>query len=1472
MFHPLIDIWFNTCVGAPTDVQIQTWPKIADGRHLLITAPTGSGKTMASFLFALNQLLTGQWKGGQTRVLYISPLKALNNDIQVNLLEPLAALRNLFESQNEPCFPVHVAVRSGDTPQSERRRMIGKPPEILITTPESLNLLLSSRSGQGMLTGIQCVILDEIHSVVGVKRGTHLITAVDRLVEFCGEFQRIALSATVAPLDTVAAFVGGYIIAASDRGTTYVPREMDIVQATDQRRYDFQIRFPLAAVDRESEESFLDVLAVELKKAVDKNRSTLIFTNSRKMCEKLTLKLNSGDHKPLAFSHHGSLSKEIRHEVEKKLKAGELKAIVATHSLELGIDIGFLDEVLLVQAPFSVASAMQRIGRAGHQVGQVSVAKLYPTHVRDFVESAVLSRAIAERAIEPVHPVMAPLDILSQVIISMVATDSRSIDDVYARLRASYPYHALEHRIFLLVLHMLAGRYGDSRIRELKPRVAINSETQTVAIRKGAQLQLFLSGGTIPDRGYYHIRHAETGARIGELDEEFVWEAHIGKVFTIGAQRWRIEKITHNDVFVRGGGGKGSEIPFWNAEQYGRDFFFSERILHFLYEMNTRLNEKAFETDLCQQYAMDELSATQLIAYCRRQKQITGASLPHRKHVVVEHIHRGPGGAPGNQVVIHTFWGGKINRPIAMALDAAFEAQYGQRIEVFGGNDAIALILPHSVTASELWSLIPPFKIESLLRHRLEGSGFFGARFREAAGRALLVTRNRAKERMPLWMIRLKTHRLMDTVMKYTDFPILLETWRTCLQDEFDLPGCHLLLEEIEKGDIVVSEVHSSTPSPMANGIAYNQVSDYMYRRDAQTVGAKSSLSEELLREVALNAGIRPAIPLAMIDAFEAKRQRLKTGYAPGDALELVEWVKERRVIPETEWDLLRAAVQNETTLWESVLCEASPRLLRVVIGQCAVICCRDDWHLIHTLLYASQKCHVRTLFNDGIRLLPFEKIISDDVSASTLISEILSFYGPHPSSFLHARLNVSRALVSAAMDELLDEESIIAGALIENESTMVVCDIQNYEALLRISRAAAQPVVETRPIAELAYFLAGWQGLIHRGDSAEDLFEKLEQLTGWVAPCGLWEREVLPARMNRYEPEWLDTVLTESDLGIFGSPKERCGFGFLDDARLTMPIAGDEQDMVTVDALFMESDALYDLLTLTMRTKKSAAAVTAELWDGFWKGLLSNSSFAVVRKGVLTKFATAEQLDKPLPHGRFARRRFSGHARRNTTLPYEGAWFRLPEVPTEEDIIEREEQRKERVRILLDRYGILFLELLQRESPLFQWKEIFRTLRLLELAGEIQSGYFFDGILGPQFISNRALHVFMRMRNGDELFWLHAQDPASLCGIQVAPLKSALPRRSDGTHLVYLGAQLALVSQKNGAALTIHVAPNHPRITELFAPLHNLLHRRFDSRSRISIDTINDEPAGQSAYLDALKVVFDVTVDYKGITLYRHF
>ncbi|MBN2383076.1 DEAD/DEAH box helicase, partial [bacterium] len=1480
-------------VGPPTEVQEQSWAEIAEGRHVLLTAPTGSGKTMAAFLWSLNQFSTGRLPCGRTRVLYISPLKALNNDIQRNLIRPLQELSEYFKERGESFPAIRVQTRSGDTPESERRQMVRRPPEILITTPESLNLLLSSRNGRSMLETVATVILDEIHALIGSKRGVHLMSGVERLALSAGEFQRIALSATIKPIEAVVDFVAGYTLMGDQAAPHYRKREIAVVQTQASKQYALTIISPDRSEQGVIDQSIWSALVAQIMAIIERHRSTLIFTNSRRLCEKITNMINESVGELVAYAHHGSLSREVRFEVEQRLKRGELKAIVATNSLELGIDIGPLEQVVLVQSPNTISSAIQRIGRAGHQVGAVSSGTLFPTHAQDLLEATVLARAIVEQDIEPVRPVKNSLDVLSQVIISMLGVSDWDIDELYHVLRCCYSFHELDWSQYELVLEMLAGRYAQTRIRELRPKVTLDRLENRVRLKKGALFDLYLSGGTIPDRGYFKLRLEKDKTLLGELDEEFVWEAAIGQTFTLGTQNWQIVRMTPNEVFVHPAAADKLATPFWKADGFSRDYHYSERIGQFLEHMENKLGQGDPITELTDRYNLQTGPAQQLIDFLSSQREYTNAALPHRHHIVLEYVQTGPQQGPGNQLIIHTFWGSTLNQPYALALTAAWEQKFHHQPELYSTNDNIVLQLPHAISGEELLALVTCANLETLLRHKLESSGFFGARFRENAGRALLLTRTKFHERMPLWLTRLRSQKLLDAVRHFPDFPIVLETWRTCIWDEFDLVQLKQVLNELEIGSIAWSECHTFQLSPMARATAWRQTNYYMYLDDTPKNSGTSRLSSSLIQDIMTSPHLRQAFKNEIVSEFVAKRQRTFPGYLPDQADDVLDLVKERVMVSLDEWHVLEQGLLHSYPDQAGALIAQVQSKLEFVqsgAGKQIVVVAHEHADQVKILL----EIPITAWSNQTTSSTP--DTLGSPVLAATLLLEWLSFYGPLTVSEITCKTGLSPDLISRLIADLVETDGVLVGQFIQGSDQEYVCETKNYEILLRLSRAAARPVVQTRGLEWLAPFLASYQHLNLDNPQRENLEQCLEKLVCYPLPASLWETDILPARLNGYRPEWLDLLLKQSDLRWLGSEKERILFCFeneldllsADDVDLlhtlsseseqngeaeivTSPTARDHDNLI--ETLFRDPLARYDFSSLLRLSTLSPAELNEQLWAAVWAGALTSDSFASLRTALTCRFKIPDIVAGPEMQATRRRGHGTRFARWRGALPTTGSWFKLPCQTYKYDPLEQQEIIKERCKIVLDRYGIVFRELLTREMPLFNWSALVRTLRLLEWSGEVVTGHFFDGIPGLQFMSLKAFRLFQRHEHeyDRKLFWCNALDPISLCGTGLYALKHRLPQRNRRNHLVYRGPDLVFISENMGKNLTISVLPDDTELILILAPLRAMLERSFQPIRKIVVETINGRPAAQSPYLDIFRTAFDLSIDFKKIILHQH-
>jgi ATP-dependent Lhr-like helicase len=1461
LFHPLIKEWFLSRYSSPTDIQEKGWAEISSGSHVLMTAPTGSGKTLAAFLWSLNQLITGEWPAGMTRVLYISPLKALNNDVRRNLMEPLKDLDVFFEERGADFPRINVMTRSGDTSSLDRQKMIRKPPEILITTPESLNLLLTSGGAQKILSGLAVIILDEIHGIAGDKRGVHLFSAVERLALACGEFQRIGMSATVHPLSLVSSLLGGFFPREHEEETIR-SRPVKILTSLIKKRYELELLFPenvseppIPGIDTagvDSDSHWPSTIASFVEK-IRSNRSTLIFCNSRRQTEKVTRMINELAEETLAFAHHGSLSREIRYFVEQQMKEGALKCIVATSSLEMGIDIGSIDEVILIQAPFSMSSAIQRIGRGGHNVGEVSRAAVYPMHGMDLIRCAVAGRAVLAGEIEELRIPENPLDVLAQVILSMVCTEEWDIDELYLFLTSVYHWRNLPRHHFDLVLEMLNGRYADTRIGELKPRLTIDRVKNSCTARDGAARVLYLSGGTIPDRGYFELRSHGDKALIGELDEEFVWERSPGDFFTLGTQTWRIDSINNRSVEVSAADTGGAMSPFWKADPNGRDFFYSGKVMDFLEQAEQILNqdrkggEERLVKDFKEIYLLDHEGAETLVAYLQRQRNHTEESLPHRHHILIEHFNDPLNKTDCHQIILHTLWGGKLNYPYSEALAQAWENKHGYPLQVFCDDDAIIMDLPHQFQPQDVLTLVSGDNLEKLLRQRLESTMFFGGRFRHNASRALLLPRRSFKQRTPLWLTRLRSKKLLQAVSRYEDFPILTETWRSCFQDDFDLESLTLVLDEIREGRIKVTQTVTRTPSPFASGIVYDHTDQRMYEDDTP-LGGQSNLREDLIKGIVHESGLRPMLSRELVKEFSAKLQRTWPEYTPRTALDLVDWVDERIFIPLSQWDEMVKAIirdQDDSELGEPIYDEA---LKKLILWET----CESSETLVISQVY--KKKYGEEGFSHQI---------------DTLLPRWIGFFGPTPVEYLMEIYPARAEEIINCLESLRESEYLILDRLTEDAQAEEFCTAENLEILFRLKRRKGRSDFKALPLEKLTLFLAQHQMLTRAGrggtanrdtanrDTAnrgtanrkEDLQGVFEQLVAYGAKASLWETEILPARINPYYPSHLDSLFQESPFLWYGCGKETIAFCFDEEQSLFIKRKGKSQ---VLDDLLPDKRGSFTFWDIKEHSRLNSTELMDLLWKQCWAGHVSNDHFSAVRKGIHNKFKSESLKEMERKTGGSIRR--GGYNRWMNTRSTEGRWHLTEAIPPNEDLIERDERVREVIRQLFLRYGVLFRQLLEREVDHLKWPALFRTLRLMELSGECVTGQFFTGVRGLQFASWETLRELSEPLDEEALFWMNCTDPASLCGVKLDDLKGLFPSRLASNHMVFRGSKPLLFSRRNGKSLTFHIDPDHGDCLEALSFFKVLLSREFNPLKAVRVEEINEEPYRESPYKPVLE------------------
>jgi ATP-dependent helicase Lhr and Lhr-like helicase len=1483
-FDPRVREWFQSAFAEPTPAQALAWPAIASGEHVLISAPTGSGKTLAAFLWALDRLSAQAdpptSSKRRTRLLYVSPLKALSYDVERNLRAPLRGIG----------ADLRVGIRTGDTPQRERAAMARNPPDILITTPESLYLLLTSRARE-TLRAVEAVILDEIHAVASTKRGAHLALTLERLDALvtgadpgAREVQRIGLSATQNPLEEVARFMVG------------PQRKCRIIDTGVRKGLDLRIHVPvesMAEPDAGPTQDPLEPVAggesvrgsiwpamyPELLKLIREHRSTIVFVNNRRSAERLALRLNElavedekngrlggaraavdespasaagGPGQEIARAHHGSLAREERTVVEELLKGGQIPCIVATSSLELGIDMGAVDLVLQVESPKSVAAGLQRIGRAGHNVGDVSKGRIFPKFRGDLLECAVLVRRMHEGKIEPTVVPRNPLDVLAQQIVAMAAAEEElSVAELHTRVTRTHTYAELSRQQLENVLDMLDGRYPSSEFAELRPRIVWDRLAGVIRPRQGAARLAVLNGGTIPDRGLYLVTLPD-GRRVGELDEEMVYEARPGQVFLLGASSWRIEEIGRDRVIVTPAPGVPGAVPFWKGDGLGRPKELGEAIGAF----SRWAVEQSAET-LERDYDLDPRAARNLLDYLREQRQATRV-VPSDRTIVIERFRDEIGDW---RLCVLSPYGGRIHAAWGLAISARIREQLGLEADAIWSDDGIVVHLPDAEQLGGLdpieLVLIEPDELEDRVVAELSSTALFGARFREAAARALLIPRAYPGKRTPLWQQRLKSQTLLEVARRYGEFPIVLETYRECLRDVLDLPGLRELLAKLQRRELSLVEVETATASPFASSLLFDYVATYMYEGDtpnAERRAAALSLDRDLLRELLGQEELRE-----LIDA---------------DALALLErdlQLCSPRTLAATR-DELHDALRR---LGDLTPLEISQRVLAGVDGASLTAGLEQERRAVRLRLGGEPRLIDAAdagLYRDALGAVPpgglpqaFLAEVPDALVA--LLRRYAATHGPFTTAEPAARYGVPAGALLPALRELERGGTLVRGELRPDGVEREWCDTYVLRRLRRASLAALRKEIEPADQRAFAAFLPAWQGVDAHptgGASIDRLRERLVGLQGLALTPQTWEQDVLPRRVGAYSATWLDALCASGELiwigaGALGASSGRVALYFREDvALLGAPakspeagaLAGAEHDAVrrrlAAGACFF-TDMLVDV-------ELEPQILQQALWDLAWAGEATNDAFAVLRapRLALTRPLSATRAGRS--GGRFAARRAGAQAGIRSHPP--GRWS-LTAPLFKQAPGDPSARRRAHAELLLERYGILTRELALAEGIAGGFAAIYPELCQLETLGVANRGYFVEGLGGAQFALPGAVERLRGQRGGARHapLVLAACDPAQPYGTALPWPKRAgqtrRPSRTPGATVVLIDAEPALYLERGGRALLTLLDAEDLRIPVALGALAD--HARRGPLKRIALERVDGEPVLGSRWEAAL-------------------
>jgi ATP-dependent Lhr-like helicase len=1470
LFLPPVGAWFRAALGAPTPAQRQGWPLIAAGRHTLVLAPTGSGKTLAAFLACLDRLWRQPELPPGVRVLYVSPLKALNNDIHRNLQVPLQGVAETAARMGVALPAVETAVRTGDTPAAERQRLVRRPPHVLITTPESLHLLLTSRAREA-LRGVTHVIVDEIHALCPNKRGVFLALLLERLAALTPNgFVRIGLSATQRPLDEVARYLGG---AEPDADGNLVPRPVAVVDAGLRKNLDLRVLNPVEQFGPLPERSVWPSIYRLLADLIREHRSTLVFANDRRSVERITSFLN--EEGELARAHHGSVSLEVRQQIEAALKEGRLPAVVATASLEMGIDMGAVDLVCQVESPGGVARALQRVGRAGHLVGQTSKGRLIPKTAGDLLEQAVLAREMAAGRVEAVRTPINCLDVLAQQLVALAAMDDWRVPELYALVRRAYPYRDLSPQAFETTLEMVSGRYrfaGASgacerpggehgpesmtnrgvhtprspTLEALQPRVSWDRVHNRLLALPGSRSVALVNGGVIPDTGQYAAYAGNV--RIGELDEEFVYERRVGDAFLLGTNAWRVDRIESDRVFVTPAEGAPAMPPFWKGEGGGRSYDLGRAVGGFLREFKDRIDAPDRLEWLQRECHLDANAARNLCWHVSRQLVATG-TLPTDRTVFVEASRDQLGDW---QAVVLSPFGVRLHLTLRLALEARLKQRLGYRPQSMHHSDGVLVRFTDiDEPLLDLFEGLTPENVEGLILDELADSALFALRFRQNAARALLMPRGQPGRRAPLWLQRLRGRDLLQVCRKHPDFPVVAETFRECLHDHLDVPHLQELLADIREGRVEVVTRRSDAPSPFAAGLLFSFTAAFMYqydRVDADAAGG-AALDRQLLEQ--LVAPERQAHLLDPRAVHQVERRLRNIGAPPRSAAEAAEWL--RRL-----GDVTPAELEGPAAAFLEALA-ADGRARRVELPRVREprrwVAAEDE--PLYRQAFGLEESAPAEAQAAG------EAVLARFLATHALVglSDILGRY-PFEEGWARRRL----------------EEWARAGRAAEvrrgDGGPLQWSAPDNLAQVQRGSLALLRREVTTCSPPQFADFLLRWQG-VHpatRRGGADGLAEALGRLEGLPLPAEVWEQTALPARVPGYQPRWLDEWAA-GGAGVWACEGELLGFLGRETLRqLPAPAATDlpppDEAAGRVLERLQQRGASF-LTDLAADTGLSPSAARAALWALARRGLVTNDRFDVVRRREEPPPA-AEEANGPRgrpPSLRALRRRAGLHP--------EGRWSVL-----EWGHPRPEEHAVARAALLLQRYGFAARELALLDPWMPPWRVLYEVLSRMELAGDVRRGYFVEGLSGAQFAlpeaAERLQDAHLPSTASAAVVLLHSLDPANLYG-SGAPFDVALLDggvrpllRRPGNWLVLRAGRPVLLAEQQGKKLTALPSASRDDVLAAVGCLPGVFDhgRGTGVRHKLTVEEWNGRPVTATEGRELLEAAGFVR-DYQGMTLY---